>query len=409
MATETKQKTTRIFSDIIKAYVGGKRRILLEGGTYSSKTYSVLQALLYIASVVKEKTLISIVSESLPHLKLGAMKDFFTILDEPKEGNRYFHLTESRYVRPEWKATIEFFGADSEGKAIGPRRDILFINEGNNIPWETARHLDTRTEMFTIVDWNPTSAFWAHEFWIDDPRNAYSHSTYEDARGVIPQEKIDDIEAYRDKDPNWWNVYGLGLLGKIEGLVHPYFEKVDELPDGHCFYGLDFGFGSYNPVELIGGDPTVLTKHVIVGDNLYSKEMFYSRTPMTNEDIAREMAMLHVGHVDPIYPDPNEPKSAEEIRQKGFNVQATEKGPGSVKFGIQRVNEYYQFWTKDSKNCIEEQKNYKYIKRKDATGKDYLSDDTTHTWSHGIDSRRYAVASCVFVSGKIKSKHSMRL
>ena len=273
------RKTTRVFDDILEAYGGGKRRILLEGGTYSSKTYSVLQALLYIASVCTESLLISIVSESLPHLKLGAMKDFFSILDEPKENNKFFHLTESRYSRPEWKGTIEFFGADSEGKAIGPRRDILFINEGNNIPWETARHLDTRTEMFTIVDWNPTSLFWAHEYWKDDGRNAYSHSTYEDARGVIPQEKIDDIEAYRDKDPNWWRIYGLGELGKIEGLVYPYFEQIKELPEGRYFYGLDFGFSN---------DPTVLTKNVIIGENLYSQELIYE-TGLMNDVLAERM------------------------------------------------------------------------------------------------------------------------
>ncbi len=414
--TITNNLTTRVFDDIIEAYVSGKRRSLLEGGTYSTKTYSALQALLYIASVATEPMLISIVSESLPHMKQGAMKDFFTILGEQKESNPYFHMTESRYAHPDWKGVFEFFGADSEGKAIGPRRDILFINEGNNVPWETARHLDGRTEMFTIVDWNPTAEFWAHEYWKDDPegRNAYSHSTYQDAvtstgRPVISPEKVKDIEAYRDKDPNWWNIYGLGLLGKVTGLVHPYFAQIDELPEGHYFYGLDFGFGSYDPIELIGGDPTVLTKNVIIGDNLYSQQLIYTREPMTNDDIARQMALLHVGKVDPIYPDPNEPKSAEELRQKGFNVEATEKGPGSVKYGIQRVNEYYQFWTKDSVDCIKDQRNYKYISRKDSTGRQYLSEDTTHAWSHGMDSRRYGVASFVFSTGKIKSKRSMRL
>ena len=296
-AVATNRKTTRVFDDIIEAYVSGKRRILLEGGTYSSKTFSAIQALLYIASVAEQPMLISIVSESLPHMKLGAMKDFFTILDEPKENNKYFHLTESKYAHPDWKGHFEFFGADSEGKATGPRRHILFLNEGDHVAWEIARHLDSRTEVFTIVDWNPTGEFWAHEYWINDAegRNAYSHSAYQDARDVISEEKVKDIEAYRDKDPNWWNIYGLGLLGKVTGLVHPYFNQADELPDGHYFYGLDFGFGSYDPVELLGGDPTVLVKNVIVGENLYSKQMFYSKEPMTNDDIAREMALLHVG------------------------------------------------------------------------------------------------------------------
>ncbi len=371
--------TTRVFDDIIKAWVGGKRRILLEGGTYSSKTFSALQSLLYIASVAERPLLISIVSESLPHLKQGAMKDFFVLLGETRENNRFFNMSESRYNRPDWKGLFEFFGADSEGKALGPRRDILFINEGNNIPWETARHLDTRTELFTIVDWNPTSEFWAHEYWKDEERNAYSHSTYQDALRVIPQEKVADIEAYKDKDPNWWRIFGLGLIGKIEGLVYPSFAQVDELPKGAYFYGLDFGF-------LI--DPTVLTKHTVIGDNLYSQEMFYDRTGLTNDQIARKMRLLGVKH-EPIRADPSQPQSIEELKREGFNIEEAEKGKGSVDFGVQRVNQYYQHWTKDSVNCIKEQRNFKYIKDR-LTGE--LTDKTTHTWSHGMDSRRYAVS-----------------
>lgn len=402
MVVETKRYTSRVFDDIIEAWVTGKRRILLEGGTYSTKTYSTIQALQNIASIVEEPLLISIVSESLPHLKLGAMKDFFDILGEQKENNRYFHLTESRYSRPDWKGTFEFFGADSEGKVTGPRRDILFMNEGNNIPWETARHMDTRTEMFTIVDWNPTSHFWAHEYWKDDPkgRNAYSHSTYEDAKGIIPQEKVDDIEAYRYTDPNWWNIYGLGLLGKIEGLVYPQEPvQIDELPLGTYFYGLDFGY-------LV--DPTVLTKHVILGDQLYSDEIFYDSSGLDNSQIARKMALAGIGN-ELVYADPNEPKSIDEIAKFGFNMGETVKGKGSVAFGIQRVNQYYHNWTRRSVRCIEEKRNYRYITKKRENGESYLSDDTTHRWSHGMDSMRYAVASFGFGLGKVKSKHSMRL
>ena len=380
-------KTTKVFEERLEAWDGRKRRCLLEGGTSSSKTYSMLQFVIEMAQRTKKRLLISLVSESLPHLKRGMIRDFFNILGESTDHNPYWSKTEFTYKRPGWMGEFEFFGADDASKVRGPRRQILCINEGNNIPWETARGLDIRTSMFTIVDWNPVGAFWAHDNWCGQPENAYSHSTYLDAMGVLPKAVVENIESNREKDPNWWHVYGLGLLGKIEGLVYPLFKQVKELPDGFEFYGLDYGFSS---------DPTVLVKNVLVGDDLFSHQVFYNSIPMTNDDIAREMDLLKVPHTAPIYPDPSEPKSAEEIRRKGFNVVESEKGAGSVKYGIKKVNSYYQHWTEESLECIKEQRNFRYIVRKEPhTGREYLSDDTTHQWSHGMDGRRYAVASVV--------------
>jgi len=392
-------QTTKVYEAVLEAWDSGKRRILLEGGTWSSKTYSALEALIVIARNSPVTVDISIVSESLPHLKQGCIRDFFNILQESPENNPFYNKTDHIYRRRGWNGVFQFFGVDDDGKVRGPRRHILFINEGNNIPWETARGLDIRTEIFTIVDWNPVSQFWAHEYWMGQEGNSFDHSTYLDALTVIPKTKIDEIEYYRDKDPNWWNIYGLGLIGKVEGLVYPLFKQVDVLPDGDYFYGLDYGFSS---------DPTVLVKNVIIGDNLYSHQMFYSDIPMTNDDIAREMELLQVSKSDPIYPDPNEPKSAEELRRKGFNIGETEKGAGSVKFGIKRVNSYYQHWTKDSIDCIKEQRNFRYIRKRESnTGREYLSDDTTHQWSHSMDARRYGVASYKGGSGNTPiSKHS---
>jgi phage terminase large subunit len=374
-------ETTRIYEENADAWLSGKRRALNEGGTASSKTWSILQLLILIAENAKSPLLISVVSESLPHLRRGAIRDFFKILDEGEDNNPRYNKTMHTYTFG--KGVIEFFGADEADKVRGPRRDILFINEGNNVPWEAARGLDIRTIKFTIVDWNPVSEFWAHENWIGEPENAYIHSTYQDALSVLPPEVIANIESNKDKDPNWWNIYGLGLIGKVEGLVYPYFEQVDELPMGEVFYGLDFGFAA---------DPTVLVKNIVLGDKLYSQEMFYNRSALTNDQIARELSLLKIKN-EPIYPDPNEPKSAEEIRKEGFNVIEAVKGKGSVEFGIQKVNQYYQYWTKDSVNCIKEQRNYRYVQDK-TTGE--FTDRTTHTWSHGMDARRYAVASHVF-------------
>lgn len=369
-------QTTRVYEDNAEAWLSGKRRSLNEGGTASSKTYSILQLLVLIAQNCKSRLLISVVSESSPHLKRGAVRDFFNILDEDQDNNRRYNKTEKTYTFG--KGIIEFFGADEADKVRGPRRDILFINEANNVPWETARGLDIRTNKFTFCDWNPVGEFWAHEHWVGQPENAYIHSTYLDAIDVIPKEVVQNIESNKDKDPNWWNIYGLGRLGKIEGLVYHLFSQIDDLPNqGDLVYGLDFGFS---------GDPSSLTRHKIFGEEIYSQELFYERG-LTNQDICAKMVELGVVKSDEIWADSAEPKSIEEIYQQGFNVKGATKGPGSVEYGHQKVRQYKQFWTKDSLNCIKEQRNFRYIP--DKNGK--LTEKTTHIYSHGMDSRRYAV------------------
>ena len=168
-------------------------------------------------------------------------------------------------------------------------------------------------------------------------------------------------------------------------MVYPLFKQIDELPDGEVFYGLDYGFSS---------DPTVLVANVINGENLYSKQIFYKTIPLTNDDIARAMTSLKVPRSAPIYADSHEPKSAEELRRLGFNVQAVDKAFAKVDWGIKQVNSYYNHWTKDSIECIKEQRNFRFIlKREPHTGREYLSDDTTHQWSHGMSARRFGVVS----------------
>jgi len=385
LAIDKAIKVTRVFEDIASAYLSGRRGILLEGGTSSTKTWSVLQFLHLVSDSSKERLVTSVISESLPHLKLGCIRDFFNIISESQDSNPKWSKTEFAYRYP--KAVIEFWGADNEGKARGPRRDILFVNEGNHVPWSTVESAEVRTSRFVIVDWNPSEEFWVHQYesggqrvqgWLHDSRFAYSHSTYLDARDVLPISVVNNIESKKDKDPNWWNIYGLGLLGKIEGLVHPYFQQVDELPIGAYHYWLDFGFG---------GDPAAFGKSVIIGSNLYSRELIYE-TGLTNDDIARRMDLLGVGSTELIVADSAEPKSIEEIRRKNFNIIPAPKGPGSLEYGIQKVNQYYQFWTKDSVNAIKEQRNYRYPKNK-MTGQ--LENEPIDDFNHCMDGRRYGV------------------
>jgi len=367
--------TTKVYERNIEAWLGGKRRVLNEGGTSSSKTFSILQLLILIAQHARRKLIISVVSESLPHLKRGCIRDFKNILEDEFDDEKY---NKTEHIYDFGLGKIEFFPADEPSKMRGGRRDILFINEANNVPYDAFRELDIRTRLFTFLDWNPVSEFWAHQKLFNKPENEYIHSTYLDALEVLPPEVIANIESNKN-DPNWWNIYGLGRLGKIEGLVYPSFDQVESLPArGDKVYGLDFGFS---------GDPASLTKNIITPLEIFSEELIYE-TGLTNQDISARMIDLKmVKHFDLIYADSAEPKSIEELCRMGWNVKPVSKGQGSIEFGHQAVRQRKQYWTKNSLNCIKEQRNFRYIQ--DKTGR--YTERTTHQFSHGMDSRRYAV------------------
>ena len=373
---------TAVYDQLSKAFEIGKRRFFTDGGTESSKTYSIMQFLILLLKDYPKPILATVTSESMPHLKRGCIRDFLNIMGEELIQSRW-NKTDFIYTFPKG-SKLEFVSDDQPEKWTGGRREILFCNELNNIHKMSYMEADLRTQLFTIGDWNPYSEFWFHDDKIaENPKNVHlSKLTFRDALEVASRGVIETIESYKDTDPNYYRVHWLGLLGSLEGLVYPKFEQVDKLPDGNYFYGLDYGFSS---------DPTVLVKNVIIGENLYSQEMFYDDTGLTNDMISRKMDLCKVKRNEPIYPDPNEPKSAEELRGFGWNIQETVKGAGSVEFGIRKVNQYYQHWTEDSLNCIKEIRNFRFIEDKEHKGR--FTDKTTHQWSHGMDAWRYGVAS----------------
>lgn len=352
-----------------------KRIAVNEGGTSSSKTYSILQVLTDICQFRTKPLLISVVSESLPHLKMGCIRDFRNIIGNDWNEDQW-NATEHIY-RFKSDVLMEFFSADQPGKASGPRRDILYCNEVNNIPKNVFDALDMRTRRFVIVDFNPVCAFWAHEL-QGKPEVEWIHSTYLDAKHVLPSLIVDKIEAKREVDPNWWRVYGLGLVGKIEGLIHPLFNTVKVFPpQGNlCGFGLDFGFN----------EPAALIKNKILGGYLVSDEYLYE-TGLTNLDLDKKFTKLGlIKQVDEIIADCAEPKSIEELHRMGWNVSPAIKGPDSVNVGIQKVNQYKQVWTERSINGIKEQRNYMWAKDKNDK---ILDTPASNGFDHCMDARRY--------------------
>ena len=377
-------ETTRVFDEIAKAYRDGYRGVDSRGGTRSTKTYSALQFLVFLAVGLARKLVISVVSETLPHLKKGAIRDFERILQDE-------HII-SGSLRDDarWNATdcffqfangtiIEFFSADAPGKVHGPSRDILFINEGQNIRWETANQLMIRTREFVIVDYNPTHEFWAHTELAPDPRFKQIVSTYKDNR-FLTQAQIEDIEKGK-KNANWWRVYGLGLTGQLEGVIYQ-FEQIDRMPDSPGLVrigGLDYGFTNS---KTAGVDILADVRR----KKLYLDEMFYG-SGMHNFDIIASLNAHGFPKKGPrLYADCAEPKANSEIKLAGFNVWPSDKGK-EIKFQISFIQGWEIYVTKTSTNIIHEFRNYLWDTDRDGNRLNHPIKD----YDHAMDAFRYGV------------------
>lgn len=348
-----------------------KRIRAVPGGTSASKTISILIWLIdYAQSTNKE--LISVVSESFPHLKRGAIRDFLNIMEQqgyfkPERWNKtdYIYTFETG-------SKIEFFSADQPGKVRGPRRDVLFINEANNIPYETYTQLEVRTRKIIWLDWNPTYEFW----WYTDVAPITDHNiltlTYKDNEALEP-EIVATIES-RKGNKNWWRVYGLGELGEVEGKIYTDWQIIDDIPHTARLegYGLDFGYSN---------DPTAIVAIYYHNGGYIADEVAYQKG-LSNKQIADVLANQKRALV---VADSAEPKSIDEIKSYGIMIAPANKGSGSVLQGIQYVQDQRMSVTKHSINIIREYRNYMWKTDKD--GK--IINEPDHLWSHGMDAIRY--------------------
>lgn len=370
-------KCSRVFTENLEAFrTPGKKRALNQGGTSSTKTWSVLQLLIVIGEYAKENMRITVASESLPHLKRGCIDTFKKIMGEAFIDSRW---NRSDFIYDFGKAILEFVPCDSPGKFAGPRRDILFINECNAIPYELFSQADMRTSKFVFLDWNPTSEFWVHEYdMINADDNVFIHSTYKDALeiGVLEDDIVEKIESFKKTDPNLWKVYGLGQLGESEGLVFPDYEIIydHEFPkEGTMGYGLDFGWT----------DVTALGKFCIKGDGLYGHQLIYDKNLNADQIDARLTELGLVKHGLPIWADSNNPEAIDYLYKSGWNIKPVKKGKDSVQMGIDACKRYKQYWTESSLDAIKEQRNYRYVKKYDKIANKYIqTNNTTHQWSH---------------------------
>jgi len=349
----------------------------ISGGTSASKTISILMWLIDYAQT-HEGELISIVSESFPHLKRGAIRDFLNIMNDTGYfKDSQWNRTDCIYTF-ETGTKIEFFSADQPSKVRGPRRDILFINEANNVPYETYTQLEVRTKKIIFIDHNPVREYWWYTDVMGKPNTEFLTLTYKDNEG-LDKSIVESIESRRD-NVAWWTVYGEGQLGEVEGKIYKGWKIVEDVPHEARLdsRGLDFGY-SQDPAALCsiyyynGG--------YIIDENL-------CRTGMLNRQLADVINNLP----DPqtiVSADSAEPKSIDELREYGVNAVGVSKGQGSVNHGIQWVQSQKISLTKRSVNFIKAYRNYMWQTDKDGN----ILDKPDHYLSDAMDAVRYGLES----------------
>lgn len=353
----------------------------VQGGTSAGKTWAVLPILINIA-ITEQGVDISVVAESIPHLKRGAMKDFIKIMQlTGRWRDNCWNASDFKYSFPNG-SSMEFFSSDSDAKLRGARRDYLYMNEANNQTFNAYTELVARTKKGVYLDWNPTAEFWFHEHLINDHDVDFLILTYQDNEAcpesaknfILKAKEKASTSAYWD---NWYKVYGLGQVGSLQGIIFE-FNQVDEIPKQAEFicYALDWGFTN---------DPTAFIEVYRYNGEVYVNELIYG-TGLTNSDILLRFAQLGVDKRKYIVADSAEPKSIEDIYRGGYNIFPAQKGKDSVNSSIDILKGYKLNLTKNSTNLIKELRSY--VWERDKEGKNTNSPIDFN--NHAIDALRYA-------------------
>lgn len=360
-----------------------KRVRVVQGGTSASKTFTIIPLLISYATA-NPKLEISIVSESIPHLRRGAVRDFIKIMQWT--GN----WVENRFNKSHLTYTfangsrIEFFSTDDGDKLRGARRDILFVNEAHNIPFEAYYQLAIRTSRFIYIDFNPSHEFWAHTELQNDNDVDWLTLTYKDNEAT-PKEVIQELKKAEKKAErsdywrNWVDVYVYGRLGTRQGVIfqeHRAWHKIDVVPKNSNLigYGLDFGYTN-DPTSIVAG-------YKLDGKYIFDEVCY--QTLMSNADIANKLKANNL-HKIRGYADSAEPKSIDQIKQAGCDIKGVVKGADSIRYGIALLQEEEFFVTTRSLNLIKELRSYSYAEKEAKK----LNKPEPNQQDHAIDAMRY--------------------
>ncbi len=389
------------------------RKKVIQGGTWAGKTYAIIPIL--IDRCTKEAGLkVTIVAETIPAVKDGAVDIFKEVMQ-----------TTNRWFEPRWTANpmvyrfangsrIQFKSFDTVGKAkAAGKRDILFLNEANHIDYNIADALMTRTTKEIFIDFNPDNEFWVHTETLKEPNSEFLKLTYKDNEALpkeilkallikrakaffnpeLPTEKLFDESNIKSSYwTNWWQVYGLGLVGVLEGVIFQSWELINTVPKDAKLIarGLDFGYSN---------DPTACVELWQYNGKYILNEIIYQKG-LTNNDIVKLLKANNINHKDLLFADASEPKSIKEISDYGFNIKAAKKGKDSINFGISLLQEIEFYVTENSINLIKELRNYKWDT--DRTGK--TLNRPIDAFNHLIDALRYVAIMVLKHNKKTKKK-----
>jgi phage terminase large subunit len=359
-----------------KAMDSGAKVVIHKGGTGSGKTFDLIIYII-VTALNSANKIITVVSESKPHLDIGAIRIFTGVLKSIGlwEQARW-NISKSVY-QFQTGSIIEFFSADRIDKALGARRDWLYGNEINSLKLEVWDELARRSE-YILADFNPTSQFWL-ESWLENyDQTKVITSNYLD-NPFLPEHETARIAKRAARDQNFRRIHIDCEYGIYEGLVFTEWMQVDDVPEGAVKYGLDFGYTN---------DPTALIKIVETPDAWYADEIIY-RTALLNREIAALMEAAGVRKsYDEIIADSADPKSIDELRMAGYNVLGSVKGADSINSGIDKLKSKQLKITKRSVNLIRELRNYSWVA--DKTGQP--TNKPVDAFNHGIDAMRYAIS-----------------
>ena len=366
---------SNVFDRNYKEYKKNTRYIINQGGTSSTKTFSILQLL--VAICLKYNKQIDIVGLSVPHLKTGVLNDM-PFVCEQFGINFHEHYKESDRLFTCGKGKINFLAFDKLGKAHGGRRDILYMNEANHLNYNIVEQLMVRTRDCVFIDYNPTNEFWVQTKLLkDEPdKSILIRSTYKD-NPFLEQTIIDMIESKKGNN-NFWRVYGLGELGIAEGLVYDNFEEAefDKNRFARYYNGIDWGFSN---------DPFAFVRIAVENENLYICDEIYQRK-LLNKDSAPLVKNI-IGD-EYVYCDCAEPKSIAEYQNLGVNALPCQKGAGSIESGIKHIQSYKKIYIHPScYNTLSEFRNYEW--KQDKNGD--LMPVPMDAFNHALDAIRYAL------------------
>jgi phage terminase large subunit len=373
MSRELTIQATTVFE---KNWDAKTRFVVNIGGSRSTKTYSILQFLIVKAIESTEPLTISVVRKSFPSMRITVLRDFFEILKSYDLYNVENHnKSENTYQLN--NTLIEFFSIDDAMKRRGSKRNILFINEANELTYEDFFQLNIRTEDQIFLDFNPSEIFWYNDHLQHRDDVTTIHSTYKD-NPFLSYEQIKEIERLEQTDLQYWKIYGLGQFGGSFNTVFTYV-PVDTIPTNTAkpvALGMDFGYSQ---------DPTSLVEVWIDNENnIYLNELIYDKD-LTNQDIANKLSEYGIDRYTEIIADSAEPKSIEEIRRMGFNIKPAVKGPDSILNGIDILKRHKIHVTKESTNLLKEFSMYKWVTDKNGN----TLNKPVDMYNHAIDAVRY--------------------